>query len=106
MRQAPRGKGRAKAPLVSAGGPMRVAKAIAHAGLCSRRDAEALIAAGRVAVNGRVLSTPAHLVAPGDNITFDGNLLPALRALELDVGHRSETNIAQSACQRAMDVTV
>lgn len=83
MRQAPRGKGRAKAPLVSAGGPMRVAKAIAHAGLCSRRDAEALIAAGRVAVNGRVLSTQAHLVAPGDNITVDGKPLPEPEATRL-----------------------
>lgn len=83
MRQAPRGKGRAKAPLVSAGGPMRVAKAIAHAGLCSRRDAEALIAAGRVAVNGTVLSTPAHLVAPGDNITVDGKRLPEPEATRL-----------------------
>jgi 23S rRNA pseudouridine2605 synthase len=55
---------------------MRVAKAIAHAGLCSRRDAEALIAAGRVAVNGRVLTTPAHLVAPGEKITVDGKKLP------------------------------
>jgi 23S rRNA pseudouridine2605 synthase len=83
MRQAPRGKGRAKAPLVSAGGPMRVAKAIAHAGLCSRRDAEALIAAGRVALNGTVLSTPAHLVAPGDNITVDGKPLPEPEATRL-----------------------
>ena len=32
---------------------MRIAKAIAHAGLCSRRDAEAWIAAGRVSVNGK-----------------------------------------------------
>jgi 23S rRNA pseudouridine2605 synthase len=62
---------------------MRVAKAIAHAGLCSRRDAEALIAAGRVAVNGRVLSTPAHVVAPGDNITVDGKPLPAPEATRL-----------------------
>src|SRR5215510_5522103 len=55
---------------------MRVAKAIAHAGLCSRRDAEALIAAGRVAVNGKVLATPAHVVSPSDKITVDGKPLP------------------------------
>ena len=41
---------------------MRIAKAIAHAGLCSRRDAERMIEAGRVAVNGKVLTTPAHVV--------------------------------------------
>ena len=43
---------------------MRIAKAMAHAGLCSRRDAERWIAEGRVAVNGKVLTTPAHVVKP------------------------------------------
>lgn len=55
---------------------MRIAKAIAHAGLCSRRDAEAWIEAGRVAVNGKVLKTPAHVVGPEDRITVDGKALP------------------------------
>jgi 23S rRNA pseudouridine2605 synthase len=62
---------------------MRVAKAIAHAGLCSRRDAEALIAAGRVAVNGTVLKTPAHVVSPGDKIIVDGKPLPQPEATRL-----------------------
>jgi 23S rRNA pseudouridine2605 synthase len=75
-RQAPRGRRWAQAPAAKPAEPMRVAKAIAHAGLCSRRDAEALIGAGRVAVNGKVLTTPAHLVAPGDTITVDGKPLP------------------------------
>ena len=56
--------------------PMRIAKAIAHAGLCSRRDAERLIEAGRVAVNGKVLTTPAHVVRPDDKIMVDGKPLP------------------------------
>jgi len=55
---------------------MRIAKAIAHAGLCSRRDAEALIAQGRVAVNGKVLETPAYVVKPGDKVTVDDRPLP------------------------------
>lgn len=62
---------------------MRIAKAIAHAGLCSRRDAEAWIAAGRVAVNGKVLATPAHVVTPSDKITVDGKPLPAAQAVRL-----------------------
>jgi 23S rRNA pseudouridine2605 synthase len=62
---------------------MRVAKAIAHAGLCSRRDAEAWIAAGRVAVNGTVLATPAHVVGRGDKITVDGKPLPEAEATRL-----------------------
>ena len=56
--------------------PMRIAKAMAHAGLCSRRDAEAWIEAGRVAVNGKLLATPAYVVKPGDKISVDGNPLP------------------------------
>lgn len=54
----------------------RVAKAIARAGVCSRREAEARIAAGRVAVNGRTLDGPAVLVTPGDVVTVDGEPLP------------------------------
>jgi 23S rRNA pseudouridine2605 synthase len=55
---------------------MRVAKAIARAGLCSRRDAERWIAEGRVAVNGKRLETPACVVGPGDTVTVDGKPLP------------------------------
>ena len=62
---------------------MRIAKAIAHAGLCSRRDAEAWIAAGRVAVNGKVLTTPACVVTPGDKIMVDGKPLPEAQGARL-----------------------
>lgn len=50
----------------------RIAKIMAHAGLCSRRDAEKWIADGRVSVNGQVISTPATLVGEADVITVDG----------------------------------
>jgi 23S rRNA pseudouridine2605 synthase len=53
----------------------RVAKAMARAGVASRRDVERLIEAGRVAINGRVLTTPAVKVAPGDILTVDGNVV-------------------------------
>ncbi len=55
----------------------RIAKRIAAAGLCSRREAERWIAAGRVAVNGTVLDGPAVTVTPDDRITVDGKDLPA-----------------------------
>jgi len=81
--QAP-GTGKAKAPAVGkAQESMRIAKAIAHAGLCSRRDAEAWIAAGRVVVNGKVLATPAHVVKPSDKITVDGKPLPEAQSVRL-----------------------
>ena len=50
----------------------RIAKRIASAGVCSRRDAERLILAGRVSVNGKVLETPAFLVSEEDSIVVDG----------------------------------
>lgn len=53
----------------------RIAKVMARAGLCSRRDAELWIAEGRVAVNGRVLDTANVVVAEGDKITVDGHPL-------------------------------
>jgi 23S rRNA pseudouridine2605 synthase len=57
--------------------PMRIAKALARAGLCSRREAERWIEDGRVAVNGQVLKSPALDVGPTDKIVVDGNALPA-----------------------------
>src|SRR5262249_11306931 len=55
----------------------RIARVIAGAGLASRREAEAWIAAGRVAVNGEVISSPALNVAARDRIVVDGEPLPA-----------------------------
>ena len=54
----------------------RIAKAIARAGLCSRRDAERLVTEGRVKLNGKVLASPAVNVTPQDVIQVDGRPLP------------------------------
>src|SRR5512139_192538 len=54
----------------------RIAKVMARAGLASRREAEAWIAAGRVSVNGAVISSPALNVTPADRIAVDGTPLP------------------------------
>ena len=56
-------------------GGERVAKALARAGVASRRDVERYISAGRVALNGRVLDTPAVKVGPGDVLTVDGEVV-------------------------------
>ena len=58
-------------------GPMRIAKALARAGLCSRREAERWIEGGRVSVNGQTLTSPARDVNPSDRILVDGSPLPA-----------------------------
>lgn len=69
---------------------MRIAKAIAHAGLCSRRDAERWIEAGRVAVNGKLLETPACVVGPDDNVTVDGKALPQAGPVRLWRYHKKK----------------
>jgi 23S rRNA pseudouridine2605 synthase len=61
----------------------RIAKILARAGLCSRREAERWIIAGRVAVNGNTLSTPAFTVSPGDAVSVDGQPLPAAEKARL-----------------------
>jgi 23S rRNA pseudouridine2605 synthase len=50
----------------------RIAKMLARAGVCSRRDAERLIAEGRVSVNGKKLESPAFKVTPRDEVRVDG----------------------------------
>ena len=56
--------------------PLRIAKAMARAGLCSRREAERWIEQGRVNVNGRLLTTPAFEVSAKDKVLVDGKPLP------------------------------
>lgn len=55
----------------------RIAKVIARAGICSRRDAERLIEDGRVQLNGKALASPAVNVGPHDTVLIDGVPLPA-----------------------------
>ena len=61
----------------------RIAKHMARAGLCSRREAERMIAAGRVAVDGRVLDTPAFLVTALSAVTVDGKPIATAKPAEL-----------------------
>ena len=49
----------------------RIAKIIARAGISSRRDAERMIDAGRVSVNGKVITSPALNVTKKDRIRVD-----------------------------------
>jgi len=66
----------------------RIAKVMARAGLCSRREAEAWIAAGRVAVNGVTLASPARNVGPDDEIVVDGEPLPMKEPTRLWLYHK------------------
>ena len=61
----------------------RIAKRLARAGLCSRREAERWIADGRVTLNGKVLDSPAVNVGEKDRIAVDGKALPAAEVARL-----------------------
>ena len=66
----------------------RVAKALARAGVASRRDAEKLIEEGRVALNGEVLTSPAVNVRPDDILTVDGEVVDAAEPTRLFRYHK------------------
>jgi len=66
----------------------RIARTIARAGLGSRREAEEWIAAGRVAVNGEVIASPALNVTARDRISVDGEPLPQRERTRLFLYHK------------------
>ncbi|RWH70655.1 MAG: pseudouridine synthase [Mesorhizobium sp.] len=66
----------------------RIAKRLARAGIASRRDAEELIAAGRVKVNGKVLDSPAFNVSANDVIHLDGTEIPPIERTRLFLFHK------------------
>ena len=57
--------------------PQRIAKLLARAGIASRREIERMIAEGRVALDGKVLDTPATLLTSLHGVTVDGNPVAA-----------------------------
>jgi 23S rRNA pseudouridine2605 synthase len=66
----------------------RIAKVIARAGLCSRREAEAWIAEGRVSVNDAKIASPALNVSARDRIAVDGKALPTRERTRLFLYHK------------------
>jgi len=75
-------------PEAAQAGGERIAKVLARAGLCSRRDAERWIGAGRVSVNGKVLTSPAVNVGAGDRVSVDGQPLPERERTRLWLYHK------------------
>lgn len=67
---------------------MRLAKHLAHAGVASRRAAEALIADGRVVVDGEVVTDPARDVAESDRVEVDGEVVSGARTLVVYAVHK------------------
>lgn len=66
----------------------RIAKVMARAGVCSRRDAEKWIEAGKVEVNGKVIQSPALNVTNSDKIYVNGKILPQKEPTRLFLYHK------------------
>jgi 23S rRNA pseudouridine2605 synthase len=65
------------------GGPQRIAKLLARAGIASRREVERMIAEGRIALNGEKLTTPATLLESVEGLTVDGRPVRPAKATRL-----------------------
>lgn len=78
----------------------RIAKRLARAGVASRRGAEAMIAEGRVAVNGQVIASPALNVRRTDRVTVDGRPLAAAEPARLWRYHKPPGLITTMRDQR------
>ena len=64
-----------KTSITAADGPIRLNRFIANAGVCSRREADQLIAEGRIKVNGKVAKELGLKVTLEDKVSFDGKPL-------------------------------
>ena len=78
-----RGGSRTPRPQPRESGPQRIAKLLARAGIASRRDVERMIAEGRIALGGEVLTTPATLLDDLSGVTVDGKPVRAPEAARL-----------------------
>ncbi|WP_089898969.1 pseudouridine synthase [Loktanella fryxellensis] len=66
----------------------RIAKVLSRAGTASRRDAERMIAEGRVSVNGKTITSPALNVTARDRIVVDGKPVGQPEAARLWLYHK------------------
>lgn len=81
--------------------PERIAKRIARSGVCSRRDAERMIAEGLVRLNGKKLDTPAVTVTDEDEIIVDGKPLPERKSRVFGACSKNAAWLPATATNRA-----
>jgi 23S rRNA pseudouridine2605 synthase len=66
----------------------RIAKLLARAGIASRREIERMITDGRIAIDGKLLDTPATILSSLKGVTVDGKLVQAAPAARLFLFHK------------------
>jgi 23S rRNA pseudouridine2605 synthase len=67
---------------------IRIAKFLADKGIASRREAEKIIEAGRVSINGAVINTPVSFVEEGDDVRLDGKLITCASKVRVIAFHK------------------
>ncbi|MBR1380526.1 MAG: rRNA pseudouridine synthase [Alphaproteobacteria bacterium] len=67
---------------------VRIAKFISECGAASRRVAEEMISAGRVAINGVIINSPVHFVTQSDTVTIDGTVITSPDETRLYMFHK------------------
>ncbi|MCK5555845.1 MAG: rRNA pseudouridine synthase, partial [Alphaproteobacteria bacterium] len=81
----------------------RISKHLARVGVCSRRDAERLIAARRVTLNGKTLETPAINVSENDVITVDDALVGKKEQTRLWCYHKPAGLVTSHSDEKGRD---
>ncbi len=78
----------------------RIAKVLSRRGVASRREAERMIEAGEVSVNGKVITSPALNVTDADRITIKGQPLPAEEAARLWLYYKPEGLVTSASDEK------
>lgn len=81
----------------------RIAKVLSRRGVASRREAERLIEAGEVKVNGKIIESPALNVTDADKITISGHPLPALEPARLWLYYKPDGLVTSEADEKGRD---
>ncbi len=78
----------------------RIAKVLSRAGVASRREAERMIEAGLVAVNGKPITSPALNVLPSDKITVEGQPIAAAEPARLWLYYKPEGLVTSASDEK------
>ena len=103
-------------PLPSFSDEVRLNKFISNAGICSRREADVLIAAGVVMVNNKVITELGYKVKPDDEVKYDGETIKSYNkryvllnkpkgfysTLGESKGRKTAVKLVQKACKELL----